>query len=339
MANSTINYVKFLRGTPAAWEKVTNKDNNTLYFISEPTAEVGSLYLGSKLISGGTSLSTLADLTDVSLDTETLDNNSFLVYNSDSEVWENRTLSELSNLLGIESSIYQITIQDNEDSLEKIEEEIPSPLKNDIVIVTKGMRVLSYIYDVESESWINLSNDLEISEDVFMQNSVGKLSLLEFDNAKENDIAFKTSVGKLDWKPISDLPAFQEVKGALFGDEETSEPGLIAKVGALEDLVNNDTSGLKAIQGILFDSEDEDGERVPGMVTDVTNLKLDVADLQEIVNTLTGTESIEGSFVTTLRFNTVVGDITQLSSNNSNIVSDLNDIHSDITNIYETLQW
>lgn len=52
------NYVKFLRGTPNAYEQLTPKDNDTLYFVSETNADRGVLYLGEKLISGSLSGST-----------------------------------------------------------------------------------------------------------------------------------------------------------------------------------------------------------------------------------------------------------------------------------------
>jgi hypothetical protein len=46
-------YVKFLRGTPAAWADLAVKDSETLYFISDTNGSRGKLYLGSKLISDG----------------------------------------------------------------------------------------------------------------------------------------------------------------------------------------------------------------------------------------------------------------------------------------------
>ena len=75
------NYVKFLRGTPAAYENLLVKDNDTLYFISENNASTGTLYLGNKLIAGGevTSATSLAELTDVLL-SENIDGGSLLVY-------------------------------------------------------------------------------------------------------------------------------------------------------------------------------------------------------------------------------------------------------------------
>lgn len=45
-----IAYVKFLKGTPSAFNKLSVKDQDTLYFISEPGAVTGCLYLGDKLI-------------------------------------------------------------------------------------------------------------------------------------------------------------------------------------------------------------------------------------------------------------------------------------------------
>lgn len=88
------NYVKFLRGTPAAYENLLVKDNDTLYFISETNASTGTLYLGSKLIAGGevTSATSLAELTDVLL-SEEIDGGSLLVYEGNQ--WINKTLEEV----------------------------------------------------------------------------------------------------------------------------------------------------------------------------------------------------------------------------------------------------
>jgi purine-nucleoside phosphorylase len=58
-----INYVKFLRGTPTAFAKLSQKDNDTLYFISEANSKRGSLYLGEKLISE--SVANLEDLNNI----------------------------------------------------------------------------------------------------------------------------------------------------------------------------------------------------------------------------------------------------------------------------------
>lgn len=87
------NYVKFLRGTPSAYEKLANKNADTLYFISEPEAATGMLYLGSKLIAGGISSDlTLSDLKGITL-SEDIAAGQILVYDSE-KGWVNADLEE-----------------------------------------------------------------------------------------------------------------------------------------------------------------------------------------------------------------------------------------------------
>lgn len=98
------NYVKFLRGTPAAYERLrenngTNSD--TLYFIYEEDEQSGVLYLGSKLIANATGGNTtidgakfLSELKDV-LISENLVPDSFLVYDKDASAWVNKHIEDL----------------------------------------------------------------------------------------------------------------------------------------------------------------------------------------------------------------------------------------------------
>ena len=93
------SYVKFVRGTPKNWAALTKaeKDLDTLYFISEPEGEEGKLYLGPKLIAGGssgTSVGSLKDLQDILL-SESIEANSFLVYDSESKKWINKAASQV----------------------------------------------------------------------------------------------------------------------------------------------------------------------------------------------------------------------------------------------------
>ena len=63
------NYVKFQRGSLTAYNRLSQKDENTLYFVYEsPSSSTGSLYLGDKLISnnvGGSGVNNLSELADV----------------------------------------------------------------------------------------------------------------------------------------------------------------------------------------------------------------------------------------------------------------------------------
>ena len=85
-------YVKFLRGTPKAYENLPVKNKDTLYFIknfvkgSTTEVESYSLYLGDKPALG--SQSEVGQLTD--FDLSNLQVNDLLIYDADSGKWKNK---------------------------------------------------------------------------------------------------------------------------------------------------------------------------------------------------------------------------------------------------------
>jgi hypothetical protein len=97
MAN---NYVKFMRGTLDKYNSLVSKDNDTLYFLTDPASSEGWLYLGTKLISGpcpGMSPETLNlnDLLDVVINEEKLDKEALLMFNTSTKKWENWSFDSL----------------------------------------------------------------------------------------------------------------------------------------------------------------------------------------------------------------------------------------------------
>ena len=90
-----VKYVKFVRGSSLAFENIINKDSDTLYFITDSDSGKGSLYLGSKLISGN--ISDLADLQDILIDN--LENGQILVYNEAEDKWINQSVVEAIGLM------------------------------------------------------------------------------------------------------------------------------------------------------------------------------------------------------------------------------------------------
>lgn len=88
------NYVKFLRGTPAAWQSIEVKDSDTLYFIAEQGADRGQLYLGSKLIADGDSATHIRDLEGVLIH-EGIPTDSLLVYNAKTDKWETKSAQQV----------------------------------------------------------------------------------------------------------------------------------------------------------------------------------------------------------------------------------------------------
>ena len=92
------DYVRFIKGTPTAWGALTEKDPNTLYFISEKDSNSGLLYLGDKLISGAGSVTieqggakSSGKLADVLLDVNISDG-SVLTYDAKLKKWVNKVL-------------------------------------------------------------------------------------------------------------------------------------------------------------------------------------------------------------------------------------------------------
>lgn len=114
------NYVYFQRGSKAAYDalKGANRiDNNALYFIYDSEdSSTGSLYLGTKLISGGESTivsSSLGDLTDVII--TGAQTNSFLV-KDDSGIWIAKTAEEVAELIQSYINVDNASIELNQDT-------------------------------------------------------------------------------------------------------------------------------------------------------------------------------------------------------------------------------
>ena len=97
------NYVRFQRGTQEAYDKLKQAgrlNDYILYFIYDPDdASVGTLYMGSRLISGGDATviaSALKDLTDVVINES--GENYFLVQNAKGK-WVSTSLNNVVALI------------------------------------------------------------------------------------------------------------------------------------------------------------------------------------------------------------------------------------------------
>ena len=106
MANIS-NYVKFMRGTPAAYA-IAEKNEDTLYFISEEDANTGVLYLGKKLILSDATenevVTYLNDLNDV--DTSGATDKYLLGYDAVNSKWvpmDPNTLFTISEMVGADA--------------------------------------------------------------------------------------------------------------------------------------------------------------------------------------------------------------------------------------------
>lgn len=118
-----INYVRFQRGTLAAYQALLEKDlisDNTLYFIyADNDAPIGSLYMGKKLISNGEvnqTVEVLNDLSDVNVANAEI--NSFLVKDDTTGKWVAKSPAQVAELIQDHISIdNEITFDFNGDNL------------------------------------------------------------------------------------------------------------------------------------------------------------------------------------------------------------------------------
>ena len=105
MLNPNVHYVKIMRGSTAAWEKLKQTperiSDDTLYFVYDPankSDKIGKAYLGQKLLSGVGEIKdyiAIEDLGNVLIDQETLADKDILVYDSELGEWKNATLDEV----------------------------------------------------------------------------------------------------------------------------------------------------------------------------------------------------------------------------------------------------
>ena len=91
------NYVKFMRGTTNAYNKLQTKDDDTLYFLSDNDGKEGSLYLGTKLIAGPdvAGATSLGELSDILL-TPGMDYDAILMYDSIEMKWRDYSFDALT---------------------------------------------------------------------------------------------------------------------------------------------------------------------------------------------------------------------------------------------------
>ena len=140
------NYVKFQRGTLAAYNNLRVKDPDTLYFIyADANNQYGSLYLGDKLISGGevsVVSSSMSDLSDTQL--SNVQDGQILVYDSSTSKWKNFDLATAIEDAGIETgaTVSNITPEAGETDAEALED-ISNPEAGDIAFVGDNI----YIYN------------------------------------------------------------------------------------------------------------------------------------------------------------------------------------------------
>lgn len=239
-----INYVKFQRGSLAAYEALKSAsrvDENTLYFIYEnENEENGSLYLGYRLIGGNLSANemNLADLADVI--TTGADTNYFLVRNSEGK-WVATSPEEVANLIvnkvSVSTQVFQIVLEEGQTDIEAIEKEISGLTINigDIAIVkdefVEGkIEHTAYVYN--GEEWVAMDGNYNASnvyfdEDFVFTKAIGTVTI-PASGSKKVDAAGKS---------------LKQFFAGLFAQEETTN--LIKTNPSVSGLTVNETGSYE----------------------------------------------------------------------------------------------
>lgn len=324
------NYVKFLRGTVASYNRLAVKDDNTLYFVYQDGDESrGNLYLGSRLITGdigGSGIDTLAELTDVII--TGADAGSFLVLNSDGN-WVATSAADVAQTI-LESGGNFISVDTQEFQFNAINGQLE--IKGYDNATTGMMPIKGATGIVWQAAPVDLSSRVGTLE--------GKVSTLEtdfqgIDGRISNAIA---NASHLSYQVISNLNQATEQNVVYLYSNNSSDPndryneymlvnGQLEQIGALTVDLSDYVTTTDLNQALNNKVNTSDFSSFQA------NLN---SQLQTINNTL---NSLGDIYVTKTEFNTVVGDLSDLTQyNNLDYTNDAS-ISDTLIDIYERLIW
>lgn len=241
----TTSYVKFLRGTPSAYQNLSPKDPNTLYYVYEANANHGVLYLGDKLISGSLSSATsLNDLTDITLSAG-ITEGSLLVY--DGSTWVNRPLSDILEII-VGTMVGATDQLDGEAGI------VPMPHAGDQNKYLRG-----------DGTWANPTAALEVTVGS-MQSQLG--TLIGNDIGSSVRAIAANEVGKIVGNAPAAFDTLVEIADWIENHPESSD--LAARVTTIENQLNTPNTGII--------------DQLDSAITDLNGVQSAVFNLQQTTN-------------------------------------------------------
>ena len=339
--DSSIHYVKFLRGSIQAWELLQRTpdkiSDDTLYFIYDTAQNTkeGKLYLGQRLISGagGSSNINISDLQDVIVNGEKLlSNRQILVYNENAKRWQNADLSDI-----IDTAIGEMQgATDEEDGKTGL---VPVP--------TAGLNNRFLRVDGTWSPPPSVSFDTKI----FNFNNDNQVVLQGYDLAPVGSVPIKTDVG-IQWstavgkitRTITTSEELQQLEqsGTLDpdciymvarDDQDASNKydeymvinGKVELLGVFGNVNLKEyvpysiyTPKIESIESILKDKIDpETSEVIPGLESRVSYIEQNYISKSKVGNL----------------------DELLLSSGNTTLVQEVNTINENVTEIANRLRW
>ena len=252
------NYVKFLRGSETAWEKLDNslKSSDTLYFISNSGDDFGKLYLGSKLIANGglSSATSLEALNNVKL--ENVTDQSILVFNNSTGMWENKSILDLPT---ISVNVFK-GASEQEDGTSGL---VPAPKQNEQNLFLRGDGLWSNPVEEVAGDISALQGTITTLVGADSGKSIREIASLEASEA----------VATI----VNDAPeqfdTLKEIATWIQENQDVADvSGLVSRVNTLEE----------TIFGIPADETTGSAE-VPGLQAIVSNLQQQLSELNETV--------------------------------------------------------
>lgn len=351
------NYVKFQRGTLASYNRLSQKDNDTLYFIYDANDDSrGSLYLGNRLIGevgGSGGVNNLSELSDVLI--SAAQTGDFLTLNSEGK-WINISAADVAQTILSTGGSF-IEVDENEFQFNAVNGKLE--LKNYSAASLNMM-------PVKTATGLNWQTAPSADINTRVGSLETELSQAQTDlQAVDSKIATAiSSANHLTYQIINDLADATETNVIYLYNNNSSTlqdaydeymlvNGQLEHLGSFSvdlsnyvtttDLTNAlnskaDQSALNSLDtrvGSLETAVNNLDSTVSGLNSTVSNLNTTVSNLNTRVGTL---ETNLNNYVTTTALNAIVGDLTQVNGVYNNLQSD-GTITDNLVEIYERLTW
>ena len=314
------NYVKFRKGSPQAYANLDpNYDNDTLYFIYDEDEDDAKLYLGNKLIAGGSTDTEdsslelyLNDLLDVEINN--IEDKNILVYDAAKGYWVNLDYRDV-----VEEFVGATESSNGVSGL------VPAPEENNpnLFLRSDGKWVsIEYPEDninLTAEEPISIDGNgvisLAINKQVLgiIDNS---LSIKGFEDAEVNAILTKTENG-LKW---------------IVPEENRNE-----EFSTAIDLLNKDITALKSTLGAAA-VKDEAGNIITaasGVFAEFENLNSDINNLENAVSRINTTINETKTEISDIKtsIDEIEDELFEKDKTLVQIQSDIQDLSAAATNL------
>ncbi len=341
------NYVKFQRGTLTAYNRLSVKDENTLYFIYDAVDETkGTLYLGSRLIGsvgGQGGVNNLSELSDVLI--SAANTGDFLVLNSEGK-WTSISAANVAQTI-LEAGGNFVDIDEQQFNFNSVNGklELKGYATADVnTIPVKGVNGLSWQAMPSTTELSTKVTNLETAMTQAQTDITNLQTAVSGVDGKINDAI--VAANHLKYQVITDLAdANKENIIYLYKDNNSTSlndqyneyilvNGVLEFLGHTTDI---DLSNYATINDLSSKADAADvlnlSTKVSTLETNVTNLTTTVDNLADKISTFENND-----YVLTSTFNTTVGNLSAVNGVLNNLNADAS-IADTLVDIYDKLTW